>query len=291
MIKELEVFVPCHITGFFEIIDNIDPLLRGSRGAGITLDEGVITHTSICEGMGNLKITVNGKEDKLNTISPVTVDIIKSKYNLDLSGYDITINHDVNLPIGAGFGTSGSFALGISFTLPYLLGVYPTYKEAGEIAHLAEISQSSGLGDVISEIYGGCVIRLQPGSPVNGVIDKIPMTQPIYVITKTLGLLSTSSIIDDPIYKKRINDSGNALINKLLKNPCISEFIKLSRKFSENTKLLTPELREIIEILNDETMGSSLAMLGNTVFALSTTPDVSLDYNVTKINNTGIHYN
>ena len=43
MINKLKVFVPAHITGFFEIMTNDDPILKGSKGAGITLDKGVIT--------------------------------------------------------------------------------------------------------------------------------------------------------------------------------------------------------------------------------------------------------
>ncbi|MBE6493239.1 MAG: GHMP kinase, partial [Methanosphaera stadtmanae] len=149
--NELKVFVPGHITGFFEIIQNKNPLLKGSKGAGITLDEGVTTYSKIEEGDGKLNITVNNQKNSLNTISTKTLEIIVNRYNLDLSKYDITINHDVKLDIGAGFGTSAGFALGISFTIPQLLGINISLKEAGEIAHLTEISQSSGLGDVISE--------------------------------------------------------------------------------------------------------------------------------------------
>ncbi len=38
-----------------------------------------------------------------------------------------------------------------------------------------------------------------------------------------------------------------------------------------------PELKEIVDILEDETLGASMAMLGNTAFALSETCDTSLD--------------
>lgn len=34
-------FVPCHITGFFEICDHEDPLMKGSKGCGLVLDKGV----------------------------------------------------------------------------------------------------------------------------------------------------------------------------------------------------------------------------------------------------------
>ena len=39
----ISVFVPSHITGFFSIFDNEDLLLKGSLGAGVLLDKGVIT--------------------------------------------------------------------------------------------------------------------------------------------------------------------------------------------------------------------------------------------------------
>lgn len=250
MKNELSVFVPSHITGFFEIIQNSNPLLKGSKGAGITLDEGVVTNTKIKDGNGNIIINVNNKEDSLNTISKKTVKIILDRYNVNIQDYDIYINHDSKLPIGAGFGTSAAFALGISFTLPKLMGINISFKEAGEIAHLAEISQSSGLGDVISEMFGGCVIRLNEGSPVKGIIDKIPITKPIYVITKTIGLLETKDIIENPIHQKHINQSGSILLNRLINNPSISNFMKLSRKFANDTQLISKEIAEIINILS-----------------------------------------
>lgn len=291
MKNELSVFVPSHITGFFEIIQNSNPLLKGSKGAGITLDEGVVTNTKIKDGNGNIIINVNNKEDSLNTISKKTVKIILDRYNVNIQDYDIYINHDSKLPIGAGFGTSAAFALGISFTLPKLMGINISFKEAGEIAHLAEISQSSGLGDVISEMFGGCVIRLHEGSPVKGIIDKIPITKPIYVITKTIGLLETKDIIENPIHQKHINQSGSILLNRLVNNPSISNFMKLSRKFAKDTQLISKEIAEIINILDEETLGASMAMLGNTAFALSYSPDTTIDNPIiTKINTKGIEY-
>ena len=171
------------------------------------------------------------------------------------------------------------------------MGINISFKEAGEIAHLAEISQSSGLGDVISEMFGGCVIRLNEGSPVKGIIDKIPITKPIYVITKTIGLLETKDIIENPIHQKHINQSGSILLNRLINNPSISNFMKLSRKFANDTQLISKEIAEIINILDEETLGASMAMLGNTAFALSYSPDTTIDNPIiTKINTKGIEY-
>ena len=77
MINKLKVFVPAHITGFFEIMTNDYPILKGSKGAGITLDKGVITETTVEEGSGKIIIKLNNKKDSLNTISPQAIDILK----------------------------------------------------------------------------------------------------------------------------------------------------------------------------------------------------------------------
>ncbi|RAP51489.1 MAG: hypothetical protein BZ138_05005 [Methanosphaera sp. rholeuAM270] len=291
MIRKLKVFVPAHITGFFEIISNENPLLMGSRGAGIALDEGVFTEIVLKDGSGNIRINLNQKSSCLNSISIRAVNIIKERYNLDLNNYDIIINHETKLPISSGFGTSAGFALGVSFTLPKLFDINITFDEAGEIAHLSELSESTGLGDVISEMYGGCVIRLKEGSPSNAKINKLLISKPIYVITKTLSSINTSDIIKNPDHIKRINNGGHKLLGDLLKNPNVKNFIMLSRIFATQTKLISPELNEILEIMDEETIGSSMAMLGNTAFALSYTPDISIENClITKINNSGIKY-
>jgi len=40
---------------------------------------------------------------------------------------------------------------------------------------------------------------------------------------------------------------------------------------------MNSQLKEVVDILEEETLGASMAMLGNTAFALSETPDTSLD--------------
>ena len=88
-----------------------------------------------------------------------------------------------------------------------------------------------------------------------------------------------------------INKNGSILIRQLMNNPTMDNFIKLSREFAINTQLINDELQEILEIFDDETIGSSMAMLGNTAFALSYTPDTSIEKcNITKINTKGVQY-
>jgi len=283
------VFVPSHITGFFEIIDNENSLKKGSRGAGVVMDKGVMTKTKITEG-NSINIKINGKYDPGNaTITEKTIEIIKREYNLN--DKEIRIEHDVEVPIGAGFGTSAAFALGTAMGISKILELPLQFNKIAQIAHMAELEMKSGLGDVIGEISGGIVLRLKEGAPGIGKTTKIELDEEIYVISKTFGEIKTSDIIEDPVYKRRINEMGHILLQELIKEPKPEKFMELSRKFAEKTGLMSQEVKEVANILEDETIGASMAMLGNTVFALSKNQNTSLkDVIVAKIDNSGCRF-
>lgn len=271
------VFVPSHITGFFEIVDHPNPLKKGSRGAGLVIDKGIITKIKIRDG-NSIKIRINGKYDPRNaTITEKTLEILKRDFNLEYN--EIKIEHDVQVQIGAGFGTSAAFALGTSLGVSKILELPLTFNKAAQIAHMAEVEMKSGLGDVIGEISGGIPLRVKEGAPGIGVTDKMILndSKELFVISKTFGEINTADIIEDPIYKKKINEMGRNLLQELIKNPKPQKFMELSRKFAENTELMSSEVKETVEILENETIGASMAMLGNTAFAISENEDTSLD--------------
>ncbi len=286
------IFVPGHITGFFQIIDHHNPLYKGSRGAGAVLNKGILTELKIEDGVEDVQVKINGKSDPKNaSITYKTIDLIKNSFKLE--DKKITIKHEFQVPISTGFGTSAACALGTSLAITKTLNLPLTFNKAASIAHLAEIEMKSGLGDVMAEITGGIVLRLKEGSPGIGMADRIieKNNDEIFIISKTLGEIETSTIIEDPYYKKRINQTGRKLLDELMEKPDLKTFIKLSRKFAEETSLMNSELHELVEVFEDETMGSSMAMLGNTAFALSKTPDTSVeDVLISKIDNFGCKF-
>ncbi|ADZ10341.1 GHMP kinase [Methanobacterium lacus] len=293
------VFAPSHITGFFEIKDNKEPLKKGSRGAGIALDKGVVTNLQLTEkdspNGSNIEVTINGEKDQKNTtITHKTMEIMEAKYKINhlLHGTQLKIDHKVDVPIGAGFGISAACAIGTALGITKLLQLNLTYNQATSIAHLAEIEMQSGLGDVVAEVNGGITLRIKEGAPGVGVLDKLlPKNKDLYILCKSLGCIETSEIIGDPGHKERINQTGGAMLNQLLLDPVPKTFLKLSKKFAENTKLMTPEISEIIAILQEETMGASMAMLGNTAFAISKTPETSIEnVIVSRIDEQGCRY-
>jgi pantoate kinase len=287
------IFVPGHITGFFQIIDHPNPLYKGSRGAGVVLNKGILTELKIEDGTEDVQVKINGKSDPKNaSITYKTIDLIKNHFKLE--DKKINIKHEFQVPISTGFGTSAACALGTSLAITKTLNLPLTFNKAASFAHLAEIEMKSGLGDVMAEITGGIVLRLKEGSPGVGMADKIiekNSDDEFFIISKTLGEIETSKIIEDPYYKKRINQTGRKLLDELIKTPDLKTFIKLSRKFAEETSLMNSELHDLVEIFEEETMGASMAMLGNTAFAISKTPDTSVEnVLISKIDNLGCKF-
>jgi len=316
---KVSVFVPSHITGFFTICENKDPLKKGSCGAGLLIDKGVTTTIKILNNSSNYKnpidIKINGKKDLKNeAIIIKTLELIKKTFpfeevfgNMDKNNYCISIENNVDVPIGAGFGTSASCALGTSMGIGKLLNL-PLEKTA-QIAHLAEISLGSGLGDVIGQTSKGIVLRKFPGAPGIGKTSSISSSMKdngknynkkadfsdIYVITKTFGEIDTSSIIKDLEYKKNINKIGIAMQKKIIINPSLENFMKLSYQFAKNTNLMSNDLSKIINDLKQNTIGISMAMLGNTIFALVKEENLNKiedldEFIISKIYNNGIKF-
>lgn len=273
-IMQCSIFVPSHITGFFQILENNDPLKKGSRGAGVVMDKGVLTRIKTSRIDKKIDIKINEKKDSFSdSITRKTVELLQEKVYLE-KGFKI--EHEINLPLGCGFGTSAACALGTVMGLARLLNLNMTYNQVASVAHQAEVELGTGLGDLIAETSGGIVVRLKEGAPGFGKIDKINC-EPLFVISKTLGDIDTSSIIQDPHHQKRIKQTGEGMLKKLLAEPTPQNFMSLSHKFAQKTSLMSGEVKELVDILNEETIGASMAMLGNTAFALSRTPDTSLE--------------
>ena len=267
----ISVFVPGHITGFFTIQNNRDPLKNGSCGAGFLLDRGVKT---TLKSSSEFKISVNQGSD-------IVINEVLKYFNIEDS-FEIT--QDIQLPIGAGFGTSAASALSLSLALNEFFDCRYSYIECGQIAHKVEISLGGGLGDVIAQTGSGLVLRNYPGAPGIGKIESFD--EKLFIATKSFGKISTASIIHDPHHKKTISVSGHDCLEKFKKNPTVEKFLRLSFEFSQNTKLMTNEVQSLVNYFNssDDILGASMAMLGNTVFAFADNESTFKKFNIEGMN-------
>ena len=276
------VFVPGHITGFFNIEDHNVSLKKGSCGAGFLLSKGVKTTISPAD---ELVIDVNQGD---STVIDEVLSILDIETNFKIA-------QDIQLPIGAGFGTSAASALSLSLALNEFLGLGYSKELCGQIAHMSEINLGGGLGDVIAQTGHGLVFRTQPGAPGIGEIESFE--HDVYIAWKTFGKIETSSIIQNPHHKEVISASGIKYWQYFKEDPSLENFLDFSNRFAQETDLMSGEVKELIDYLNssDDILGSSMAMLGNTAFAFAYDEDAfkSLkieDLHIDKLNNIGIVY-
>lgn len=254
-----KAFAPAHITGFFEVHDNIDPLKKGSTGCGIVLDAGIETTVIYGEGIEKTTVLLDGVEVKGSTIRTVIEN---------LTDRPVRVECKADIPIESGLGASGAGALGTAYAPNCALDLKLTSGKLNRIAHVAEVKNSSGLGDVAAQSLGGVVIRKTPGAPGIGSYDRIPVKeQDIWCVV--LGELSTSSVLSNRETVESINLAGRSAMQRLMENPTLENFMLCSRDFTVNTGLADNTITDIIEAVGSAGGIASQAMLGNTVFAIA----------------------
>ena len=263
-------WVASHITGVFTIhTEHHDPLYRGSKGAGFSISRGITTSVENSDDKKNHIYfdEVEVKKEKANVTNNVLNQfqaLLKSKSDSD---YGISIHHNFEIPLSCGFGASASGALGCAFALKEFLDLDISDKYLYGIAHVAEVNEGGGLGDVLALYQGGWEMRIKEGAPFIGKAENI-ITNGYKVATLSLGEISTRSIIMNPNWKEKINSVGSVLLENLKAEPTIKNFATVSQQFSITSFLATPEIIELMKYTENENIFVGQLMIGNGIFLL-----------------------
>ena len=253
MREEATAFVPGHITGFFSAHPDEDPTKAGSRGAGLTLTDGVEVTVSRSDGSA---VALDGERVDVEPVSTV-LDTLDAQAHVEASS---------DLPIGAGFGVSGAMALGTALAANRVFDRRLSVNELVTIAHGAEVRAGTGLGDVVAQAQGGIPIRLEPGAPAHNELDGIPARVRVEYVS--FGGLSTAEILSGDT--EALTIAGEEALSRVVSEPTLTSFVFASRRFAREASLLTPAVGEAIEDVSEAGGQAAMAMLGNTVFALGT---------------------
>jgi pantoate kinase len=247
-----EAFVPGHVTGFFTVDrDESDPTKTGSRGAGLTLSDGVT-------------VRVRPAEETTVYLDDASVDIGSVERVLDALDVTATVLLETDLPLGSGFGVSGAAALGTALAGNREFRCELSENELVTIAHGAEVQAGTGLGDVVAQARGGVPVRLEPGAPGHGRLDGLPFVARVEYLP--LGELSTEEVLTGDT--DAVTRAGEKALSRVVGEPTLASFVYASRAFARDADLLTPQVREVIEDVSAADGQASMAMLGETVFAL-----------------------
>ncbi len=240
-------FTPAHISGIFIINEDFS----GSTGCGICLEHGALTE--VCAAQ-KTTIYINGVETSAKTTLS-TIELLTS--------IPVHVETRFNIPIGYGFGASGAGALSTALALNEALSLNKTLNELAQLAHVAEVKNLTGLGDVAAQIHGGVVIRKKAGI---SIIDRIPCRNET-VSWVCFGKISTETMLSE-LNTKVVNRAGKLRLKQLLKKPTLENFFIQSCKFAKELEIMSSKVRDAIEAVEAQGGFASQAMLGDVVFAI-----------------------
>ncbi|MEM3621876.1 MAG: hypothetical protein QXU33_04695 [Candidatus Methanomethyliaceae archaeon] len=249
-----EAYAPGHITGFFTIHLSEDPIFTGSKGAGICLEAGVNTRVTIRKS-DKAEFTLLWNGMPLSN-SKVSMSVIRRFFgpNAKLS---VVAEQRSLLPLNYGYGVSGASALSLALALNKALGSPMPRDKVGEIAHLAEVENLTGLGDVSAQMVGGFEIRLVPGAPTVGRVQRLHNGEEFLIITTPVKPIPTNKMISDHFAK--INEQGELAMSSFMKSPTMESLINLSRVFWEQIWSIDMEMAKVLK--KYESLGIKLVSL------------------------------
>jgi len=280
MEKKARAFSPAGISSFFEICDRtsdgtpiIDPERIGARGGGFAINKGVLTHTSLTEAKEKqIHVFINGK---LCPEAETTRTVVETLLEKVSETYRVTVRHGVEVPIGAGFGSSAAGAWGTALALNEALDLHLTYNQLGRIAHVAEVKCLTGLGTVSPLMLGGCVITVEPGAPGYALIDRIPFSPDHRIVAGTYRPYPTKEVLSSQEKRRPINEWGRRTLEKILADPSLENFMRACKEFAMGTGLATSRVQKLIELAEKAgAVGAAQNMVGEAVHALVTVDKV-----------------
>ncbi len=266
---EAKAFCPAHITGFFKahLDDNENNLENlGSMGAGFSIKQGVTTKVKIQtkeDQESNFKITTNGyQSDKTDVSEFVLNEFLKLG---EFSTNFFEIEHNISIPVGYGLGSSGAVALSLSYALDEALQTKLEKTVIGKIAHNAEVNCKTGLGDVLASYHGGFEIRVKPGAPGIGHVEKIS-TEKISIVMICFSPISTNKFIKERL--SQINGLGGKMVSQLLESKNYENFQDMSLEFAKYINVMTPKMQKLVEELSKNKIKCGIALFGETIFSM-----------------------
>ena len=272
--KTAKAFAPAGISSFFEICDTdkkgkpfTDLELVGARGGGFALQKGVWTQVTVEESKSSgITVFINGKRAPEAETTRTVVEALLSKLN---KSYVVIVDHKVEVPIGAGFGTSAGGALTAALALKEALDLPLTYNQIGKIAHVAEVQCKTGLGTVGPLMLGGCVLTLEPGAPGISVIDRLPLSPDYVIVAGVFGSTPTKQVLLSAEKRLEVNRYGRKTLESILDEPSVENFLARCLEFAEKTGFMTPSLRQLVKLAEKAgAVGSAQNMVGQAVHSL-----------------------
>ncbi|MHB8634066.1 MAG: GHMP family kinase ATP-binding protein [Thermoplasmatota archaeon] len=250
-------FAPGHVSGLFAIhADASDPLARGSRGAGWSVDRGAMATAT--------------RADRTRIRSPAPSETTAAA--LRRLGVQVAVELTLELPVGQGFGMSAAGSLAACLAACSVGGLDP--ELALEATHQAEVEMGTGLGDAIGAWVGGAEVRLKPGLPPHGWAKQVALPTDALLYCTVGGPIATRDVVARPQWRQRTRILGDEAVDRILargRADAWPAILAESARFTRELGLLTPAMEAAARVLPPG-LAWGQCMLGTTLWVAGPGP-------------------
>jgi len=249
----MDAFAPASVTAVFAPAASES----GSRGASVALEDGV---TVSVDDAAETTVAVDGEPAAFEPVSRV----------LDRLGVAASVDVRPEVPLGAGFGASGAATLATALAANERFDLGRSREQLLDDSHEAEVAAGTGLGDVFVQEMGGLVVG--DGETRRSFDREDPVE---YV---SFGSIATEEALADEELMARIEREGTAALDALGvgtdhsdssgDGPTLADVTREGWRFAQAIDLPTDEVRETVAAAEAEGGVASMAMVGETVFAV-----------------------
>ena len=239
----MEAFAPGSVTAVFAPAESGD----GSRGASVAIEDGVVASVS---DAAETVVTLDGTATAFEPVELLLDDL----------GVDARVDLTAELPVGCGFGASGAATLATALAVDERFDLGATRDELVDASHRAEVAAGTGLGDVFIQETGGLVTSYGDG------IRRYDRDDPVEYVS--YGGIATSDALGDPELMADVERVGNAVLDDLPADPSLSHLTGRAWEFAREIGLPTDRVRDAVAEVEAAGGTASMAMLGETVFAV-----------------------
>jgi pantoate kinase len=256
-------FAPGHVTGIFSPeLGARDPRGRGSVGAGLVLEAGVLASA---EWRAASRPSVRLRSEATQPL-PISEDVARRLLSHRPGQLRVRLRHE--LPIGQGFGMSAAGALATALAVASVTG--DSHQRAVETAHLADLYGGGGLGGVSAILAGGLEVRDRPGIPPWGHVRHYPTSGTAFVIVAGSAMPSPR-LLGDPRFLRRVERAATPGLARLRGRASFSNFLHEAERFTDDLRLGPPQILRRVHALRSPETRVAQAMFGRSLFAVPRT--------------------
>jgi len=188
---------------------------------------------------------------------------------------EVKVDLQVDVPIGAGYGTSAAGTAASCLAVADAAQLPVTFNEIGRLTHASEVVNQTGLGTASAILVGGFVLVTEPGAPGIGEVDRLRFPRNHSIICAYLNAIPTKSMLSSRDVERQVNPAARTALASIRRNPCLETFLSEAGRFSRKAGFQSKATSRIMEIMiANGAVGAAQNMVGEAVHGVARNPSI-----------------